>query len=119
MNKYYIFEIKKEIYNTYKGKEKNLFKLIYNLYNLNKEDLTYGITLYNQLCNIINKNKIEKYLDVLNIKHKKELIIKPSHIIYITNKIDINIIYILNTYSKTLFICEFTKKQYNWINHIE
>jgi len=117
MNKYHIFEIKKEIYKTYKGKEKNLFKLLYNLYNLNKPDLNYGITLYNQLCNIINKETLYKYIKVLNIKEK--IIIKPSHIIYITDKIDINTIYILNTYSKTLFICEFNKKQYNWINHIE
>ena len=116
MNKYYIFEIKKEIYKTYKGKEKNLYKLLYNLYNLNKPDLNYGITLYNQLCNIIKKEKIKKYIETLNIK---ELIIKPSHILYITNKMNVNTLYILNTYSKTLFICEFNKKQYNWINHIE
>ena len=114
MNKYLIFEIKKEIYKTYKGKEKNLYKLLYNLYNLNKPDLNYGVALFNQLCNIINKETIKKYLEVLNIK--QQLIIKPTHIIYITNKLDINILYILNTYSKTLFICEFNKKDYNWIN---
>ena len=129
MNNYHIFAIKKEVYNVYKDNEYSLFKLLYNLYNLNKTDLNYGITLYNQLCYPINIKKIEEYLKLLdNIKKSKnkyiineknidsELILKPSNIIYKTNNISKNITYILNNYYKYLFICEFNKKEYNWIN---
>lgn len=129
MNNYHIFAIKKEAYNVYKDNEYSLFKLLYNLYNLNKTDLNYGITLYNQLCYPINIKKIEEYLKLLdNIKKSKnkyiineknidsELILKPSNIIYKTNNISKNITYILNNYYKYLFICEFNKKEYNWIN---
>lgn len=129
MNNYHIFAIKKEAYNVYKDNEYSLFKLLYNLYNLNKTDLNYGITLYNQLCYPINIKKIEEYLKLLdNIKKSKnkyiineknidsELILKPSNIIYKTNNISKNITYILNSYYKYLFICEFNKKDYNWIN---
>lgn len=128
MNNYHIFAIKKEVYNVYKDNEYSLFKLLYNLYNLNKTDLNYGITLYNQLCYPINIKKIEEYLKLIdNIKKNKnrymikektysELILKPSNIIYKTNNINKNITYILNSYYKYLFICEFNKKDYNWIN---
>lgn len=128
MNNYHIFAIKKEVYNVYKDNEYSLFKLLYNLYNLNKTDLNYGITLYNQLCYPINIKKLEEYLKLIdNIRKNKnrymikentysELILKPSNIIYKTNNINKNITYILNSYYKYLFICEFNKKDYNWIN---
>lgn len=132
MNKYHIFAIKKEVYKAYKSNEYNLYKLLFNLSNLNKEDLKYGIMLYNQICYPINKRIIEEYLDLIgNIrkgknrymisedKNKSILIIKPSNIIYYTNYISENIIYVLNNYYKYLFICNFGKKEYNWINNIE
>lgn len=129
MNKYHIFAIKKEVYNVYKNNEYSLFKLLYNLYNLNKTDLNYGITLYNQLCDPINKKKVEEYIELLNNIRKGKnkymitesnkhsiLIIKYSNIIYLTEKISNNITYILNNYNKFLFVCEFNKKEYNWLN---
>ena len=70
MNNYHIFAIKKEVYNVYKDNEYSLFKLLYNLYNLNKTDLNYGITLYNQLCYTIDIKKLKKYLEL--IKNKKD-----------------------------------------------
>ena len=132
MNNYHIFAIKKEVYKTYKNNEYSLFKILFNLYNMNKNDMNYGITLYNQLCYPINKKLIEDYLELIhNIrkgnnkymitenKNNSILIIKPSNIIYKTNKISENITYILNNYYKYLFICEFDKKDYKWVNNIE
>lgn len=129
MNNYHIFAIKKEIYNVYKNNEYSLYKLLFNLYNLNKTDLNYGITLYNQLCYPIKIKKLEEYLELLNNIRKgknrymikennfnSQIILKPSNIIYKTDTISKNIIYILNSYYKYLFICEFDKKEYNWIN---
>lgn len=132
METYHIFAIKKEAYNAYKNNEYSLYKLIYNLYNLNKEDINYGLTLYNQLCFPINKKLIEEYLELIHKKRVEKnrymisenknisiLIIKPSNIIYKTNKISKDIIYILKSYYKYLFICNLDKKEYIWINNIE
>ena len=129
MNNYHIFAIKKEIYNVYKNNEYSLYKLLYNLYNLNKTDFKYGITLYNQLCYPINIKKLEEYLElIVNIRKGRNkymisennkislIIIKPSNILYKTDNISQNIIYILNNYYKYLFICEFNKKDYYWLN---
>jgi len=132
METYHIFAIKKEVYNAYRNNEYKLYKLLYNLYNLNNEDLKYGLTLYNQICYPINKRLIEEYLELVNNIRKGKnrymisenkttaiLIIKPSNIIYKTNKISKDITYILNNYYKFLFICNFNEKDYNWINNIE
>ena len=123
MNKYHIFAIKKEVYNVYKNNEYSLFKLLYNLYNLNKTDLNYGITLYNQLCDPINKKKVEEYIELLNNIRKGKnkymitesnkhsiLIIKYSNIIYLTEKISNNITYILNNTINFYLYVNLTKK---------
>ena len=126
---YHLFIIKKEIYEIYKNKTYALYKLLYNLYNLNQSDFNYGITLYNQLCNKVNIKKIKKYFTLLdkikleknncylienNIKHT--IIIKPSHIIYKTNEPNENIMYILDNYSKYIFMCNFNQNEFYWIN---
>ena len=132
MKIYHIFAIKKEVYNIYKNNEYSLYKLLYNLYNLNKNDLNYGLTLYNQICFPINKKLLDEYFELIHKKRigknkymisEKEnislLIIKPSNIIYKTEIISKDITYILNNYYKYLFICNFNEKDYKWINNIE
>ena len=126
METYNIIKIKKEIYYKYKNNTQELYKIIYNLYTLNKKDITYGITIYHQICEIINEN-INKYIKLISYKKEKNkytiieknnkslLIIKPSNIIYKTNKINKNTFYILNNYNKYLLICNFKKQEYFWI----
>ena len=130
MKTYYIFIIKENIYNIYKNNSNELYKILYNLYKLNEEDFKYGINLFKQICEIIKVNKIKKYLELLeNIRIGKNkylikennslIIIKPSRIIYKCENINKDFIYILNNYNKRFFICNFNKKEYNWINNIE
>ena len=108
----YIFDIKENIYKTYKHNENELYKLIYNLYKLDKKDLSFGLTLYNQICNKINIKRLNKYISILN----KKLTIKPSCIK--TKQLDEETIYILKNYSNNLFICDFNKNIYKWLNKI-
>lgn len=122
MNTYYIFDIKENIYNIYKNNKHELYKILYNLYKLKKIDYNYGLSLYNQICKKIKTKKLTAYIELLkttNTKNIEKLKIKPSRIIYNSNIINKDICFILNNYSKHMFICDFNKKEYNWINNVE
>lgn len=124
---YNIFSIKKEIYIIYKNNPKSLYKTLYNLNNLNKSDLNLGLSIYNEICNIINKQKITKYINLLpitrNVKNKylinkNVIIINSSKITLKYNEINEDIIYTLNNYNKYLFACDFKNNKYYWLNEI-
>lgn len=127
METYYIFEIKKEIHEIYKNKPSSLYKTLYNLNNINKEDIKLGLSIYNEMCYTINKSKLKNYIKLLpitrNVKDKflinKNIItIRKSCIELKTNDINKDITYILNNYSKYLFICNFKNKYYSWLNEL-
>ena len=127
MNQYYIFEIKKDTYKTYKNNSDSLYKTLYNLKNINKDDIKLGLSIYNEICYTINREKIKNYLTLLkitrNVKNKylinkNIILIRNSCIELKTDSIDKDIIYILNNYSKYLFICNFKNKYYSWLNEI-
>ena len=127
METYYIFNIKKEIYEIYKKNPKSLYRILFNLKNMKKQDINLGLSIYNEICNIINKKKITKYINLLpvtKIKSKKYLInknmiiINPSRITIKANEINEDIIYTLNNYNKYLFMCNFKKNEYYWLNEI-
>ena len=131
METYHIFAIKKEIYNTYKNNPNSLYKTLFNLYKMNKEDLKLGIEIYNQLCNIIDVKNIKKYIELLPIIRKAKnkylilennkksvIILKYSRIIYKQERINENIKYILNNHYKYFFICNFNNNNYYWLNEL-
>lgn len=127
MKTYYIFLIKKEIYEIYRSNPKSLYKTLFNLKNMNKQDLNLGLSIYNEICNIINKKKLIKYINLLPITKSKKnkylineniMIINPSKIIIKTNKINDDIIYTLNNYNEYFFICDFKNNKYYWLNEI-
>ena len=62
MRVYFIFDIKEEFINLYKGNERILFNILKQIYYLDKEEVEYGYHLFQQLINPINKNKIDRYL---------------------------------------------------------
>lgn len=127
MNQYYIFEIKKEIYKIYKNNSDSLYKTLYNLNKINKKDLELGLSIYNEICNRINTNKLKNYIALLKVKrnvknkyliNKNIILIRKSCVELKTKNIDEDILYILNNYSKYLFICDFKNKYYSWINEL-
>ena len=56
MRKYYLFIINNDYYKNYKKNSKVLYNTLYNLYTLDKKNFTYGISLYNSVCQIVSKN---------------------------------------------------------------
>ena len=127
METYHIFKVKKEIYNTYKNNPKSLYKTLYNLYNISKQDLKLGLSIYNEICYIINTKKLKEYITLLpitrNVKNKylinkNAIILKPSNITLKYNNINKDIIYVLNNYYKYLFVCNFKTNEFYWLNEL-
>lgn len=132
MRKYYLFEINKDFYELYKNNENSLYKLLYNIYMLDKNDLNYGISLYKQLCEKFDVVKLKNYLqnkkNIINKKNKylfmskncyeKTLMqIQSSVVILLTNVNFPCILKVLNYYSNHIFICDFHNNDYFWLNN--
>ena len=56
MEKYHIFEIKKENFEIYKNNPQSLYKTLFNLYNMNKDPNIFGYKVYKPFE--INQEKI-------------------------------------------------------------
>ena len=133
MKKYYLFYIKKDIYETYKNNGYLLYKVLENIYNLKKSHIKYGKNLYEQLCipfniNIIHNYLKKKYSFLIN-KNKKYWFINSytneitmiklgySLIIIKTNVNFPKILKTLEFYSSSLFICDFKNRNFFWLFH--
>ena len=71
MRKYYLFTIKKDYYGVYQKNPLVLYKTLENLYKLKKDDLDYGYTLYNQICDVIDVERLKNYFSHIKEKEKK------------------------------------------------
>lgn len=124
MRKYYLFAIKKEYSELYSKNPYILYKTLENLYKLKKEDLIFGISLYNQICNIIEVNRLKDYFNAIckskkNNKYlvsvKDDIVLFDIHyacIICKCTKNFPNVFNVMNYYNKNLFICDFENKDY-------
>ena len=136
MREFYIFNINNEYkYNT-KIDPYFLYKIFEELHNLNQLNIKYGINIYNNITNPINKkyfnsiiyNKYKNnysYTKYMN-KHqfnnyynneKSLLIINNSYIKLDTSSINSSFLKYLNKY-RNLFACDFDNKDYFWLESI-
>ena len=127
MEKFHVFKIKKEIYDTYKNNSNSLYRILFNLYNTNRQDLKLGLSIYNEICYIIDIRKIKEYIELLpitrNVKNKylinkNSIVLKPSNIILKYNSINKDIVFILNNYYKYFFVCDFKNNNFYWLNEL-
>lgn len=130
MKKYYLFVIKNEYYKIYRKNPSILYKTLEKLFMLEKYDFSYGISLYNQLCQPFGVKLLNNYITsrykcyYINSKiiQLKSLIEKTFiQVGYATTIIftDTNlpeILKVFNTYNRKIFICEFDKNEYFWLN---
>ena len=128
MRTYYLFTIKKEYYAVYRKNPLALYKTLENLYKIKKTNLNYGITLYNQICDIIDVNRLKNYFSHLKvdgknnkflIKLNKELaILKLYHSCIICKSIKNypSVFNVLNYYSRYIFICDFYNHDYFFLS---
>ncbi len=82
MRKYYLFNIRKEFYLVYKNNSYVLYKTLENLYKLKKENLSYGVSLFNQICDRIPKKQVENcFFEYIKINNDKFLINETKEVI--------------------------------------
>lgn len=136
MRIYYIFLIKKEVYEITKNKPENLYKLLESIYLLNNDDVVLGFKMFDKICKVIPKKNLNKLIkdtciedltyttvgnthiinDFLNNETTK-LIMNNSHI-----KIKSNTMY--PTFFRTLesipylFVCDFVNMDYFYLKNV-
>lgn len=105
-----------------------LYKTLENLYKLKNEDLNYGLSLYNQICDIIDVDRLKNYFNHIKEKEKgnkflirlnKERTIFIFHYACIICKSIKNypsVFNPLNYYSKYIFVCDFYNHDYFFLS---
>jgi len=81
MRIYYIFLIKKEIYEITKNKPGNLYKLLESIYLLNNDDVVLGFKMFDKICKIIPKKNFNKLISDTNIESMSYTTFGSTHMI--------------------------------------
>ena len=135
MKVYYIFKIKKEIANLYKDTPSILYNILKSIYYLDKDEVTYGYNLFNQLIIPIKKKNLDRKIFIK--LHQDAPYTKRKNIHYINNlyrnevsRLIINNYYlkieaeqksssffnIINKELDNLFVCNFKSTDFFFLN---
>lgn len=136
MRTFYIFKINQQFKTLSETNSYNLFKTIENIYHLRKEDYGLGITMFEQIAELLDYQKTNNYL--FNANQFNEFYTKYSNIHMINNyysdeksKLIVNKSYLLLKSTKqfpsflkelsfepNLFACDFQNQDYFWLSHL-
>lgn len=136
MRVYYVFLIKKEIYDITKDKPENLYKLLESIYLLNNDDVVLGFKMFDKICKVIPKKNISKLIkdtlledltytsfssthminDFFNNETSK-LLLNNSHIKIKSNTMYPKFFRILESIPN-LFVCDFINMDYFFLKDI-
>ena len=135
MKVYFIFEVKNEFKKMYRGRENALFNILKSIYKLSSDEVEYGYTLLKQVTNTIKKDDLDRDIYVklhreypyskkdgihyYNLLYKDEisrLIIKKTYIRLEVEQDESSFFEVLKKYSDNLFVCDFDKLNYFYIN---
>lgn len=138
MRIYYIFNIKKEVYEIYKNTPSVLYNFFYQLYINKNDDLNYGSSIFKQVSSKFNNELLNlkiylklhnkmKYLKrndehIINNLYKNEISImkiKKSYIIINSNSSYTDFFPILNNLCKYLFVCDFNNQDYFYLANLK
>ena len=112
-----------------KNNPDNLYDILNTLYHLKYSDLTYGVSLYKNLCDVFSVKLLKNYIterfyikvidDNIFLQNKNEktyLKINYSKVAIKSNKKYPEILKIFNIYNKRIFVIDFNQKNYFWLN---
>ncbi|MDD6224198.1 MAG: sporulation inhibitor of replication protein SirA [bacterium] len=138
MRTYFVFQIKKEFQNLYQENNRNLFETLRHLYYMKKHEMNYGLNLFTQLTEKIDKQELNKAIfvryhnemvyskngndHVINHLYRDEisvLTIKSSYILITTNHNYSSFFSVISEFGDQYFVCDFVYQDYFWINEIK
>lgn len=119
---YYLFIIKD---NYFKNDKEYLFDILYKLKTMHKENYSYGISLYYNICNLFDVNALKHYVkSKTKLKNKNNKFyldkynyfeIRKSCCIINNDKYLKEILCIFYIYNKNIFVCNFETNEYFWL----
>lgn len=131
MKVYFIFDVKEQFISLYQNNYRVLYNILRQIYYLDREEVNYAYTLFRQLVNTIDKNKIDRdiflklhrdipyskrgnvhYINNLYKDEVSRLTIKKSYIRLETEQLNSSFFEVLKKYSSNYFVCDF--KNYNY-----
>ena len=138
MRTYFAFKIKKEFVSLYKDNSRNLYEVLKHLYFMKKHEMNYGLNLFTQLTEKIDKYELNKQIyvnyhkdmtyskngndHIINNLYKDEisvLTIKNSYILITANHNYSSFFNILSSLGVDYFICDFEYQDYFWLDDLK
>lgn len=138
MKIYFIFSVKEEIYELYKDYPKALYNIFLEIYEMNKQDLEYGYSLFKQVAKSINKTDLDNQIcndlkdklrysknndeHIINNLYNKEVSlmkIKTTHITINTIHEYTEFFELLHKHEPFLFACNFKNDDYFFLSRIK
>lgn len=138
MRKYYVFNIKEEFRELYNNNPYFLFNILRNIYNLDSSEVSYALTLLDQLEYKFDKYELDKYIYIklhkempyskkgeihfINNIFKDEvskMIVKNRYIKIISDTNYSSFFNVLSTISNNYFVCDFEYLNFFFINNIK
>lgn len=121
--------IKSEYYKLYKNKSTTLYEILNNLYQLKEPNFSYGISLFDSICQPFSVKLLRNYIQnkytctlenkkiikVHSIKERTYLQIAYATCVIKTNVNFPEILKVFQIYNKKIFICDFKNEDYFWL----
>lgn len=134
MRKYYLFIVRNDFYEVYKDNSFVLYKTLENLWKIKKNDFSYGLSLYDALCQTFDVDLLNRYFrgkyqnrimsdknrHIIVNKQKKYYVLIELHYsctIVLTNINMPNVLRDFNYYNRRIFVCDFVNEDFFWLNN--
>lgn len=130
MHTYYLFIIKKDAMKLYYKNTYILFEILKSLYELDKKNLVYGISVYHQICVPISVKLLTNYIiekvpvtkinkntfKLLSFFEQTTFNINHANIIVKTNKTISDIYKVFHVYHENFLVCDFKNNRCFWLD---
>ncbi len=130
MRKYYIFDIQKSAFQSYKNKTYSLYALLGRIKKTKKGMERSSLSLYHQVCLPFDTSRLQNYFkDKYRVPKRKHyyflnhgktslLELHPSCFILLSTTQFPKLFHVLSYYSSHLFVCDFENGDYFFVSEI-
>ena len=137
MRVFFIFDIKEEFKQLYQDAPRNLYRILKQIYYLDKEEVVYGTNIFYQIVRKIPKQRVDNYLFVklhqdipyskrgnmhyYNNLHRNEvssLSVRTSYMKITTESSISSFFSILEEYKSNYFVCDFEYQDYFFLEEV-